>query len=91
MLFSACSPQQKPDQLTVVKERQVLRVGTLMNPTSYYFDHDREQGFEYDLAKRFAARMGVELQMVPRFDVNDLFTLLRRGDVDLVAAGLDRT
>ena len=91
MLLSACSPQQKPDQLTVVKERQVLRVGTLMNPTSYYFDHDREQGFEYDLAKRFAARMGVELQMVPRFDVNDLFTLLRRGDVDLVAAGLDRT
>lgn len=62
-----------------------------MNPTSYYFDHDREQGFEYDLAKRFADRLGVELQMVPRFDVNDLFTMLRRGDVDIIAAGLDRT
>ena len=88
---SACTPQPTPNQLNVVKERQVLRVGTLMNPTSYYFDHDREQGFEFELAQRFANRLGVELQMVPRFDVNDLFTLLRRGQVDLVAAGLDRT
>lgn len=52
--LTACTPQTRPDAMTVVQERQVLRVGTLMNPTSYYFDHDREQGFEYDLAKRFA-------------------------------------
>ena len=90
-LITACSPQTRPDAMAVVKERQVLRVGTLMNPTSYYFDHDREQGFEYDLAKRFADRLGVELEMVPRFDVNDLFTMLRRGEVDIVAAGIDRT
>ena len=91
VLLTACNPQPVPEKLTVVKERQVLRVGTLMNPTSYYFDHDREQGFEYDLAKRFAGRLGVELKMVPRFDVTDLFTMLRRGEVDLIAAGLDRT
>ncbi|RUO71698.1 membrane-bound lytic murein transglycosylase MltF [Idiomarina ramblicola] len=90
-LIAACTPQTRPDAMTVVQERQVLRVGTLINPTSYYFDHDREQGFEYDLAKRFSDRLGVELEMVPRFDVNDLFTMLRRGEVDIVAAGLDRT
>ena len=89
--LTACTPQTRPDAMTVVQERQVLRVGTLMNPTSYYFDHDREQGFEYDLAKRFADRLGVELEMVPRFDINDLFTMLRRGEVDIVAAGIDRT
>ncbi|KTG29978.1 murein transglycosylase [Idiomarina sp. WRN-38] len=89
--LTACTPQTRPNAMTVVQERQVLRVGTLMNPTSYYFDHDREQGFEYDLAKRFADRLGVELEMVPRFDVNDLFTMLRRGEVDIVAAGIDRT
>jgi len=90
-MLAGCSPQPRPDHLSIIKEREVLRVGTLMNPTSYYFDHDREQGFEYDLAKRFAGRLGVELQMVPRFDVNDLFTMLRRGEVDVIAAGLDRT
>lgn len=90
-VVTACSPQTRPNAMTVVQEREVLRVGTLMNPTSYYFDHDREQGFEYDLAKRFADRLGVELEMVPRFDVNDLFTMLRRGEIDIVAAGLDRT
>lgn len=91
VVLSACSPQPRPDHLTVVEERQVLRVGTLMNPTSYYFDHEREEGFEYDLAKRFADRLRVELEMVPRFDVNDLFTMLRNGDIDIIAAGLDKT
>lgn len=90
-VITACSPQTRPNAMTVIQERQVLRVGTLMNPTSYYIDHDREQGFEYDLAKRFADRLGVTLEMVPRFDVNDLFTMLRRGEVDIVAAGIDKT
>lgn len=90
-LMTGCTPQQEPDALTKVRERQVLRVGTLMNPTSYYLNHDSEDGFEYDLAKRFAARLGVELKMVPRYNVDDLFALLKKGDVDLLAAGLDRT
>ena len=51
----------------------------------------RKNTFEYELAQRFANRMGVELQMVPRFDVADLFTLLQRGEIDIVAAGLDET
>ncbi|WP_404401685.1 membrane-bound lytic murein transglycosylase MltF [Idiomarina seosinensis] len=90
-LLASCSPQQRPDHLSVVQERQVLRVGTLLNPTSYYFDHDQEQGFEFELANEFAQRLDVRLEMVPRFDVNDLFILLRRGQIDLIAAGLDRT
>lgn len=89
--LQGCTPQPTPNQLDIVKERQVIRVGTLMNPTSFFYDHEREQGFEYELAQRFANRMGVELQMVPRFDVADLFTLLQRGEIDIVAAGLDET
>ena len=58
--LQGCTPQPTPNQLEIVKERQVIRVGTLMNPTSFFYDHEREQGFEYELAQRFANRMGVE-------------------------------
>ena len=41
--LQGCTPQPTPNQLQIVKERQVLRVGTLMNPTSFYYDHEGEQ------------------------------------------------
>ncbi|EKE82143.1 membrane-bound lytic murein transglycosylase MltF [Idiomarina xiamenensis] len=90
-LLAACTPQSDETALDAVRERGVLRVGTLLTPTSYYLDHEREDGFEYHLAQRFAERLGVELEMVPRYNVSDLFELLRSGEVDMLAAGLDKT
>lgn len=89
--LAGCSPKPQQNVLDGVQERGTLRVGTLMNPTSYYLAQDGEAGFEYELADGFAERLGVELKMVPRYNVQDLFAMLRDGEVDVLAAGLDRT
>lgn len=90
-LLWGCTPAPPPTALDDIQERGTLRVGTLLNPTSYYLNHDREAGFEYELAREFANELQVELAMVPRYSVRDLFQLLEDGKVDVVAAGIDRT
>lgn len=90
-LLWGCTPAPPPTALDDIQERGTLRVGTLLNPTSYYLNHDREAGFEYELAREFADELEVELEMVPRYSVRDLFELLQAGKVDVVAAGIDRT
>src|SRR5690554_5661945 len=90
-MLIGCAPEPQPSQLDAIQERGVLRVGTLLGPTSYYLDAEAEAGFEYHLVRRFADRLGVELEIVPRYNINHLFDLLNAGDVDLLAAGLNRT
>ncbi|MBY6065034.1 membrane-bound lytic murein transglycosylase MltF [Pseudidiomarina sediminum] len=91
LFLVGCAPQPQPDHLTQIQERGVLRVGTLLGPTTYYHDLESETGLEYALAATFAEQLGVELEVVSRYNLNDLFTLLDQHQVDVVAAGLDRT
>lgn len=91
LVLIGCAPEPQPSQLDAIQERGVLRVGTLLGPTSYYLDAEAEAGLEYHLARRFADQLGVELEMVTRYNINHLFNLLAQGEVDLLAAGLNRT
>lgn len=90
-LLAGCAPEPQPNHLDSIQQRGVLRVGTLVGPTTYYHGRESEAGLEYVLAETFAEQLGVELVMVPRYSIGSLFTLLNQNDVDLVAAGLDRT
>jgi membrane-bound lytic murein transglycosylase F len=90
-LLLGCAPEPQPSQLDAIKERGLLRVGTLLGPTSYYLDAEGEAGIEYVLAKQFAEELGVEVEMVSRYNVKNLLNLLESGEVDLLAAGLNRT
>jgi membrane-bound lytic murein transglycosylase F len=73
----------------------VLRSGTLTmitqnNANSYYIYRGRKMGFEYDLAKAFAQRLGVELEVItPGW--SDMFEALESGRGDFIAAGLTVT
>jgi len=91
VFLGGCTPEPPATALDKIQTRESLRVGTLINPTSYYLDHDREAGFEYELALGFADELNVDLEMVPRYSIQDLFSLLRNGEIDVVAAGIDRT
>src|SRR5690606_12253417 len=91
VLLSGCSPEAEVSKLDEIDQRGELRVGTLLSPNSYYLDHERQAGFEYELAEGFAEHLDVELTMVPRYNLKDLFQLLESGKVDILAAGLDRT
>lgn len=87
-LLSGCEHEQDEPSLARILERGHVRVGTLFGPNSYYLEADGPAGFEYELARYYAEYLGVELVIVPSYNLNELFALLDNGDVDFLAAGL---
>ncbi|MGF6591453.1 membrane-bound lytic murein transglycosylase F [Pseudomonas sp. 2835] len=86
-MLGACV--EKPSTLERVKEDGVLRVITRNSPATYFQDRNGETGFEYELVKRFADDLGVELKIETADNLDDLFNQLGQpsGPV-LAAAGL---
>jgi len=86
-MLAACV--EKPGTLERVKEDGVLRVVTRNSPATYFQDRNGETGFEYELVKRFADDLGVELKIETADNLDDLFDQLGKpsGPV-LAAAGL---
>ncbi|WP_440904433.1 membrane-bound lytic murein transglycosylase MltF [Catenovulum sp. SX2] len=82
------SYQSKAEQIV---EAGKVRVGTLYGSSTYYLTSDGAAGFEYELAKSFADYLDVELEVVPVYDLSDLFPLLDNNKVDFLAAGLTAT
>ncbi len=78
-------------EIEKIRDRGVLRVGTLNNQLSYYIGPDGPTGLEYELAKQFADSLGVKLEMQPSHTLTGLIPSLNRGEVDIIAAGLTAT
>lgn len=76
------------DDLSGIRKRRMLRVVTRDSPVNYYSDREELQGFEYELARRFAERIGVDLVMVVPTGKEDPLDLLTAGDGDIVACGM---
>ncbi|WP_068546760.1 membrane-bound lytic murein transglycosylase MltF [Thalassotalea crassostreae] len=91
LLLSACTGDNKPSELQKIVKRGTLKVGTLYGPNSYYIDSEGKKGFEYELAKKFADHLGVELEINPSYSLNELFPKIENGEVDVLAAGLEVT
>lgn len=92
-LLLSCAPpaSDSSSQLAEIYQRNTLRVGILHGPTSYYIGVDGPTGFEYELAKALADRLGVELSLAPSFDLEELLEKLAAGQVDFIAGGLTLT
>ena len=87
LMLSSCA--EKPSELERIQEEGVLRVITRNSPSTYFQDRNGEAGFEYELAKRFANTLGVELQIETADNIEDIFNRLNRpGGPALAAAGL---
>jgi len=87
LMLGSCA--EKPSELERIKEEGVLRVITRNSPSTYFQDRNGEAGFEYELAKRFASNLGVELQIETADNIEDIFNRLNRpGGPALAAAGL---
>jgi membrane-bound lytic murein transglycosylase F len=69
-------------------DRGVLRVLTRNNAASYFVWRGDLVGFEYDLTNAFAARLGLNAEMVVPPTQAALLTWLRQGKGDVVAAAL---
>ena len=88
-LLSACG--EDSDALLRIQSRGELKVATRNSPTTYFIDRDGANGFEYALAGLLAKDLGVELKVELAFTLDGLFEMLKRDEVDLVAAGLTLT
>ena len=84
--MAACAPQPAP--VARIRARGVVRFVTLNSPTSFYHGAQGEEGFEFQLASRFAQEMGVKLLMYPVADVRALQAELAAGRADIAAAQL---
>ena len=86
--LSGCEYTEKKSSLQKILDRGYLRIGTLFGTSSYYATADGFSGFEYELAKKYADYLGVELKVVPSYQLNTLFEKLDNNGVDFLAAGL---
>lgn len=90
-VLAGCQIDSEPkSELDAIRERGVLRVGTLNNQLSYYIGPDGPTGLDYELALKFAQQLGVDLEMKPAFRQSSLFPALQRGEIDMIAAGLSQ-
>ncbi len=74
--------------LAAIQQRKVLRVLTRNNAASYFLYRGGERGFEFDLAKAFARKIGCRLQVVLPPDGNLMIPWLLEGRGDLIAASM---
>jgi len=90
-LLSACNEKSESSSLTRIIDRGYINVGTIFGPTNYHSTADGFEGFEYELAKKYADSISVELRIVPSYSLDELFIKLNTGEVDVLAAGLSIT
>ncbi|WAJ71521.1 membrane-bound lytic murein transglycosylase MltF [Catenovulum adriaticum] len=86
-----CQDETAKSQAEQIGEEKKIRVGTIYGATSYYLTADGPAGFEYELAEKFARYLNVELEVVPVYDLAELFNLLESDQVDFLAASLTVT
>lgn len=90
-VLTGCEKDNKPADLKKIVDRGTLRVGTLFGPNSYYIGAQGARGFEFELARKYAEHLGVQLEIVPSYTLNELFPKIDTGEVDILAAGLSVT
>jgi membrane-bound lytic murein transglycosylase F len=87
LLLAGCA-RHEPSALDSVRARGELRVVTLNLPTCYYLGAQGTEGLEYELASRYAAQLGVKLNMYPVASERAMQDELGAGRADIAAASL---
>ncbi len=87
-LLLGCQPAEQKPSLQRIIDRGYVTVGTIFGLTSYYLEAEGPTGYEYELAKKYADSLGVELRVIPSYSLAELFEKLDSGQVDILAAGL---
>jgi membrane-bound lytic murein transglycosylase F len=89
VLAGGCTP--RPSTLDNIRARNEIRVVTLNVPTCFYFGAQGTEGFEYRLARQFAAELGVQLVMYPVATEQAMQAELAAGRADVAAAQVTAT
>ncbi|NER10062.1 membrane-bound lytic murein transglycosylase F [Muriicola jejuensis] len=74
--------------LTEIQADGKLRALIAYSATSYFLYRGQPMGYEYELLKRLADDLGVELELHVSRDLDEMLNELKKGTVDIVAHGL---
>lgn len=87
VVMSGCSVQKEGDLLSDIKKRGTIRIGTEGTYKPFSF-HDQQTnqltGFDVDIAREVADRMGVKAEFV-EIPWDGMLTSLQTGKIDMVA------
>lgn len=101
-VFYSCSLEQKKRHAKLDSEQAssrldfdlkdivdsgVLRVITTYSPTGYFLYKGKIMGFEYEIFKRLADHLKVNLEIVLAKNVDSVIPMLNRGEGDIIALG----
>lgn len=81
----------KPSILKQIQNSGEIIVVTRNSPTTYYEGPEGPTGFEYELSKKFADFIGVELKIITSDNLNEIFNILDTQKAHIAAAGLTVT
>ena len=84
----------RPDHPRSLKEiisSGYIRVLTRNNDTSFFIYRGHRMGFDYEVGKKLAQRMGIRVDMVITNNWNDMVPALLRGEGDVIAAQVSVT
>lgn len=91
LLISACGPLQQSTDLESVQSKSTITMGTINSSLTYSYDGENYSGLDYELGKKFAEYLHVEL-VVKEFDnLNSLFAALENNEIDFAGSGLTLT
>lgn len=85
-LLGTCS--FAPSVLEQIMSRGELRVVTRNSPAAFYYGADEPRGIEYELARGFAQRLGVDLRIYMADQFGQVFPDVVSGKADVAAAAL---
>jgi membrane-bound lytic murein transglycosylase F len=85
-MLATCSP--RVDTLDQVRAGGSLRVAMMNSPTTYYIGPSGPTGFEYELARELADKLGVKLDVVIAPSASAALEMVERGQAHFAAAGL---
>lgn len=74
-----------------IKKEGTLKALTVYSGTSYFLYKGQPMGYEFELLRRFADYLEVELEIIVVKDMDELITKLNAGEGDLLAHGLTVT
>ena len=74
-----------------IKKDGVLRALVVYSSTSYFLYKGQPMGFEYELLRRLADDLDLQLELVISSNLDTEFEVLNNGDVDLIAHGMTIT
>jgi membrane-bound lytic murein transglycosylase F len=88
--FNLSSKQEFILDMDGILSRGTLRVAVDNNSSSFYIYRGRRMGFEYDLLLDLGKQLGVQVEFVVASDIDEAFSKLEEGRVDLIAMNVQQ-